>query len=279
MFKTQVSRRHINPRFRAYGKARIDIARRVRDQGDWYKLWKEPTNPFPFAWGENWRQCVEYKVDDFAAEVGFFIDILGLPVNAFDPDYAMFTSPRRDFFLSIVPTFEDEYSTPPDAIRIQFMVDDIFSTVEELERRGVQFEQQPQACQEGSALFIGYFRTPHGICVDLWGFVDQEDDDEELYADHEDTLQDFQDDLDTPTASGEDERPSVHISAEDHPEDEIVDPEPEIPDSEDGEQGQVDSEDEVEGGGAEDDFEEDIRYVYDDEEEDAENRIWKVRYS
>jgi catechol 2,3-dioxygenase-like lactoylglutathione lyase family enzyme len=276
MFKSQVSKHHINPRFRAYGKARIDIAKRVRDQGDWYKLWKEPTNPFPFSWGDNWRQCVEYKVDDFAAEVGFFIDILGLPVNAFDPDYAMFTSPRRDFFLSIVPTFEGEYSTPPEAMRIQFMVDDIFSTVEELERRGVDFEQQPQACQEGSSLYIGYFRTPHGICVDLWGFVDQEDDDDDFYADQGATPDGFGDGFDRVTASEEKDRLSVHVSAGDHHKDEIEERENDVDETEDEEAGQEDAED---GGEAEeDDFEEDIRYV-DDDEEEAEARIWKVRYS
>lgn len=271
MFKSQVSRHHINPRFRAYGKARIDIAKRVRDQGDWYKLWKEPTNPFPFSWGSNWRQCVEYKVDDFAAEVGFFIDILGLPVNAFDPDYAMFTSPRRDFFLSIVPAFEDEYSTPPEAIRIQFMVDDIFSTVEELERRGVEFEQQPQACQEGSSLYIGYFRTPHGICVDLWGFVDQEDDDIELYSDHDDSLEDFEDEFAEDTISKEKDRLVPRVSIEDDHDEEIEEQVDEVDQKEDEEE--VDQED---ADSEEDDFQEDIRYIDDDEAEDS---IWKVRYS
>jgi catechol 2,3-dioxygenase-like lactoylglutathione lyase family enzyme len=276
MFKSQVSKHHINPRFRAYGKARIDIAKRVRDQGDWYKLWKEPTNPFPFSWGDNWRQCVEYKVDDFAAEVGFFIDILGLPVNAFDPDYAMFTSPRRDFFLSIIPTFEDEYSTPPEAMRIQFMVDDIFSTVEELERRGVEFEQQPQPCQEGSSLYIGYFRTPHGICVDLWGFVDKEDEDAEFSADQDATLDGFDDGFDKVTASDEKDRLGIHRSTGDHHKDEIEEQENDVDEKEDEEAGQEGSQDEYEAD--EDDFEEDIRYV-DDDEEEAEARIWKVRYS
>ena len=66
----------INPRFRAYGKARIDIAKRAETRDDWDQLWKKPTNPFPFSWGSSWKQCIEYKVADFPAEVGFFIDIL-----------------------------------------------------------------------------------------------------------------------------------------------------------------------------------------------------------
>jgi catechol 2,3-dioxygenase-like lactoylglutathione lyase family enzyme len=165
----------VNPRVRAYGKARLDIASRVHTPSDWEKLWKRPAFPFPFTWGAYWKQCIEYKVDDFAAEVGFYTDILGLPVNALDPGYAMFTSPGGDFFIAIVPTPEGVHSTPPDAIRIQFMVADVFATARELERRGISLEQWPQPCADGSTLYIGYFRTPHGICVDLWGLVEVQD--------------------------------------------------------------------------------------------------------
>ena len=191
----------INPRVRALGKARIDIARRAQSPADWQKLWKPPAHPFPFTWGERWKQCVEYRVDDFAAEVGFFIDILGLTVNALDPDYAMFTSPDGIFFFAVVAAPQDpaaitpEFaagvsSTPPDAIRLQFMVADIFATVEELESRGIAFEQQPQPIRPASTLHIATFFTPHGICIDLWGVVPshrpslsaiQADDEEDIF--------------------------------------------------------------------------------------------------
>ncbi len=160
----------INPRVRALGKARLDIARRAQSPAEWQALWKPPAHPFPFTWGERWKQCVEYRVDDFAAEIGFYIDILGLPVNAFDPDYAMFTSPQGDFFFAVVPADEGG-STPPDAIRLQFMLDDIFAAVDELERRGIAFEQPPQRVHPSAALHIATFRTPHGICIDLWGML------------------------------------------------------------------------------------------------------------
>lgn len=161
----------INPRVRAFGKARIDIAERAKNPADWEKLWKPPSASYPFVLGESWKQCVEYRVDDFAAEVGFFIDVLGLPVNAFDPGYAMFTSPQRDFFFAVVPTPHAEQSTPPDAFRLQFMVKDIISTTHELEQRGVFFEQPPLPLRPGSSLSIAGFRTPHGICIELWGMV------------------------------------------------------------------------------------------------------------
>jgi len=176
----------INPRVRALGKARLDIARRAQSPADWQSLWKAPAHDFPFAWGERWKQCIEYRVDDFAAEVGFFIDILGLSVNALDPDYAMFTSPGGDFFFAVVPA-GDAPSTPPDAFRLQFMLADIFSTVDELERRGIAFAEPPQPVQPHSELHIATFLTPHGICIDLWGIqpslrpslADLEDEDDE----------------------------------------------------------------------------------------------------
>ena len=173
LFKRPTQKYPVNPKFRAYGKARLDIAQRAASSSDWEKLWKKPANSFPFTWGEPWKQCVEYRVDDFAAEVGFWIDVIGLPVNAFDPDYAMFTSPGRDFNFAIVPAPPGSHSTPSDAIRIQFMLEDVLAAAAILEGRGVVFEQWPQPCAASSSLYIGYFRTPHGICVDLWGVVER----------------------------------------------------------------------------------------------------------
>lgn len=165
---------HVSSRVRAYGKARLDIASRARSSIDWDRLWKKPLNPFPFAWDELWKQCIEYRVDDFAAEVGFFIDVLGFSVNAFDPDYAMFTSPLGEFYFSVVPVRQGEKSTPPESFRLQFLIRDILQTAEELLRRGIAFENWPRPCTPGSNLFIGTFRSPHGIAIDLWGFVPED---------------------------------------------------------------------------------------------------------
>jgi catechol 2,3-dioxygenase-like lactoylglutathione lyase family enzyme len=173
---------HINPRFRAYGKARIDIAQRAATRDDWDRLWKKSTYPFPFSWGKSWKQCIEYKVADFPAEVGFFIDVLGFPVNAFDPDYAMFTSPDGDFYFSVVPVENKAEVTSPDSIRLQFMVERIMDTAVELERRGVKFDQWPGFASASSSLIIGSFRTPNGISIELWGFEQLEGDLEDQIA-------------------------------------------------------------------------------------------------
>lgn len=174
------SNHHINPRYRAYGRARLDIAQRARTRQDWDRLWKRSQYSYPFVWGQHWKQCVEYRVDDFAAEIGFLIDILGLPVNAFNPEFAMFTGLDREFYFSVTPAPPGMDSTPPDAIRIQFMVDDIFATTEELQRRGVVFDAEPQAVTEGSLQWIAAFRTPHGICMELWGMVEPVEEDPAL---------------------------------------------------------------------------------------------------
>ncbi len=159
---------HINPRFRAYGKARLDIARRAHSRQDWERMWKPTMHPFAFRWGTRWKHCIEYRVDDFAAEVGFFIDVLGFPVKAFNESYAMFTSPDEAFYLAILPADERHPAAPPDALRLQFMISALERTVEELARRGVEFALPPQPIAPGSSMHIAVFHTPHGLPVELW---------------------------------------------------------------------------------------------------------------
>lgn len=160
---------HVNPRFRAYGKARIDIAQRANTRDEWEKLWRPPQNAFPFEWGSYWKQCVEYRVGDYAAEVGFYIDVLGFPVNAFDSEYAQFTSPDEVFYIAVVPARDLTEVTPPDSLRLQFMIYNIEQTAKELEIRGVVFEMMPKPIQPGSQLMLASFRSPHGILIELWG--------------------------------------------------------------------------------------------------------------
>src|SRR5579871_1404390 len=156
---------------RRLGEARIRVSQEARSQEDWHRLWKRPRHTYNFKLGTCWKQCVEYAVSEFATEAGFFIDILGFPTNAFGPDYAMFTSPDRDFFFSVVLAKGKKKPTPPDAIRLQFMLDDPTQVASELESRGVRFEKKLAPCEKGSPLLMGTFRTPHGVAVDIWGFA------------------------------------------------------------------------------------------------------------
>jgi catechol 2,3-dioxygenase-like lactoylglutathione lyase family enzyme len=168
-------RPYINPRFRAYGRARIDIAQRAQTRQDWDRMWKKPQYPFVFEWGEPWKQCIEYRVDDFAAEVGFMIDVLGLPVRAFSAEFAMFTSPDEAFNFAVVPTPPGIESTPPDAFRLQFMLNNLFDACQALAQRGIIFDQQAQPVSPNAHLWIAAFRTPHGIPVELWSMVEMPD--------------------------------------------------------------------------------------------------------
>ena len=150
-----------NAAFRKLGQARLEAFRSKETE-------KKPQPGFPITFGACWKQCSQYAVDDFAAETGFWMDGLGLPVNAFGPDYAMFTSPGRDFFFSIVPASKANPATPKEAVRLEFMVEDLPALAAELERRGIRFEKPPAPESPGSPMWKGSFRTPHGIAVNLW---------------------------------------------------------------------------------------------------------------
>jgi len=157
----------VDPRIRAYGKARIDVTRRAHDEREWQSLWREPRFPFPFTWADGWKQCMQYTVEDFAAEIGFFIDVLGFPVSAFSPNYAQFTSPDQAFYFGVAAAHEGGQVTPPDSLSIQFMLNDLEGAIQQLEQRGIVFERKPEA--GAASLPIAVLRSPHGVSIELWG--------------------------------------------------------------------------------------------------------------
>jgi len=157
---------------RQLGEARIDIARNARTAEEWKTLWKQSQHPYPFTSENRCKQWMEYKVMDFSAEVGFFVDIMGLAIYACDTHYAMFTSPDNAFYFGVCKVGEGESPTPPEAIRLQFVEQNIFAAAIELERRGIVFEVPLGPWEKGLSLNRGSFRTPNGIWVDLWGMVE-----------------------------------------------------------------------------------------------------------
>jgi predicted enzyme related to lactoylglutathione lyase len=157
----------VDPRIRAYGKARIDVTRRAHNEREWQSLWREPRFPFPFTWADGWKQCMQYTVEDFAAEIGFFIDVLGFPVSAFSPNYAQFTSPDQAFFFGVAAVHEGGQVAPPDSLSIQFMLSDLDGAIQQLEQRGVVFERKPE--KEAVSPPIAVLRSPHGVRIELWG--------------------------------------------------------------------------------------------------------------
>lgn len=158
---------------RDFGKSRIGVAASCRSQEDWKTLWKPSEHPFTFKAGQCWNFTAEYKVVDFEAEVGFFIDLLGFDANAIDSSYAMFMVPEGKYYFSIVKASPTE-ATPPEAIRLEFMLADIKQVTSSLIDRGIVLEQSPQPFSEGSNLYRASLRTPNGIQLALWGILDNE---------------------------------------------------------------------------------------------------------
>lgn len=160
--------------WRKLGSARLEVPGKAKSREEWKRLWKDPKHAYPFKLGDCWTHCVEYAVSDFPAEVGFWIDGIGLEANAIGPDFAMFTSPKREFFLSVVPATKVRAATGAEDVRLEFMIQDLPRVGPDLERRGIRFERKPTPEGEGSPLWKGTFRTPNGIAVDLWSMVDGE---------------------------------------------------------------------------------------------------------
>jgi hypothetical protein len=183
---------HINPKVRAYGKARLDFTLRAKNEAEWMQGWHDALYEFPFRLSNGWRFGFEYKVDDYAAEIGFFVDQLGFPVVSFSPSYAQFTTPEQNFIFSIAHALEGEISTPPETVRLHMQVLDLEDTVQELQSRGIDFEQEPYLLESSSSM-VASFRSPHGISIDLWQSVDHREeevaedgwDEEGLYQDQD----------------------------------------------------------------------------------------------
>jgi hypothetical protein len=160
------------PDVRELGETRLKALRDMENSDTERRPLPQSAFGYPFTWGDCWKMCMEYRVNDFAAEVGLFADILGFTVNACSSDNFMFTSPDGAFFVAIEASPDDVAATPAGTIRMQFMIVDILDTAHELEHRGIIFEKFPEPNEPNSPLYTGTFRTPNGVAVDLWGMVE-----------------------------------------------------------------------------------------------------------
>ncbi|MCE7933463.1 MAG: VOC family protein [Chlorobi bacterium CHB2] len=158
---------------RQIGQQRLASATNAQSQEDWNSLAASLPHKFPFDWGDCWRQSTEYRVCDFAAEVGFYTDILGFSILVLSDTYAMFTSPDHAFNVAFVPVQKGD-ETPPNAIAIEFMVNNIAETVAKLQERGISFETLPSPPTAQPILTTATFRTPNSIQLRLWSVVNPE---------------------------------------------------------------------------------------------------------
>jgi catechol 2,3-dioxygenase-like lactoylglutathione lyase family enzyme len=163
-----------NSRLREVGEQLIEMSRNASTQEDWQKIWAMAKPDISFEWGPCWKQSAEYRVDDFAAEVGFYFNVIGLSLFTLNPDAVMFTSPDKAFLLAVAPATDEEPAVHPNSFRVEFMVDDINATVKELESRGLGFDEVARPWGDSNPMQVARFRTPNGIGVTLWGMVETE---------------------------------------------------------------------------------------------------------
>jgi len=158
---------------RAAGRRRLDLARAGLGREDVQQQWGRPADLYPFTPGECWLPHVRYLVDDYEAEIGFYIDLLGFSVVAFDDRVAMLRDPERTFYLQVSPAGEFG-AVHPETISIEVMVGNPIAAAKDLVERGIVFDKELEPCGVGSPLMYGEFRTPHGVTVSFWG-MDQGD--------------------------------------------------------------------------------------------------------
>lgn len=162
------------PNLHQLGQQRLASAASATSQEDWSNLVANLPYQFPFDWGNCWRQSTEYRVCDFASEVGFYTDVLGFSILVLSNSYAMFTSPDNAFNVAFVPVTQGD-ETPTNAMAIEFMVNNITDTVKTLQDRGVSFESTPNLPTSQPVLTMAAFRTPNGIQIRLWSVVSPEE--------------------------------------------------------------------------------------------------------
>ena len=163
---------HINPRYRAFGRARLDLARNIHSQEEWEANWKAATHPYPFAISGHisWKFCCVYYVVDFAAEIGFWIDMIGMTVNSIAQDYVQFSSPDGEISFAVAIA-SDRSTASSQAIRLQFQIDNFPIAIKELEQRNIHLVYIPEPVSSEPNLAVATFTTPNGVPVDLWGEI------------------------------------------------------------------------------------------------------------
>lgn len=131
----------------------------------------EASPEFPFEWGDCWHFAVEYNVNDFSAELGFFVHFMGFSLNALSRGYAMLMSPGEDVFIAIRSVDRDATACGVDSFRICFMLKDVLAAVSKMEQRGIALDTAPQPLSDvDHPMYRADLMSPNGLKIELWGF-------------------------------------------------------------------------------------------------------------
>ncbi len=167
-------------RLRALGSARKNAAAAIKSMEEWTQVMaNRPT--FPSDLGPCWQQIVEYVVDDIDAEIGFYIEVLGLTPMIMQQDHAMFCFPPGDGMCVMVRSSTADMPAT-QSFALELMVQKLDDFVQAVQDRGATFEKQPEPEMPGSPLSQGLLRTPNGVPYRIWCFAPESQPGEEPAA-------------------------------------------------------------------------------------------------
>lgn len=104
---------------------------------------------------------VEYKVKDYAAEIGFWVQTFGVTLLSIDDEYALLTDADRTFTISIKA---DYVAHDVSGFSLQWFTDNLGDTTDALDARGIAYETYYQSSNQR---FVR-LQTPAGVNVEIW---------------------------------------------------------------------------------------------------------------
>lgn len=111
------------------------------------------------------QQMFEYPVEDFEAEVGFYVRVFGFPTIALTNEYALFKHPDKGYCMS----FRKAEGAPAGSLqglKLLFMTTDIPATEAHLEQTTLVPDRD---IRKGSPVQdVIHFATPAGLAVEIW---------------------------------------------------------------------------------------------------------------
>ena len=106
-------------------------------------------------------------VNEYDACLAFYRDVLGLPLEASDENFAQFATQGTKLYLH---RLGDKSLLRSRGLEIHFEVPDVDVAYSKLLDRGVQFEHQPANMPWGARMAA--FRDPEGNAIEIVGPLD-----------------------------------------------------------------------------------------------------------
>jgi lactoylglutathione lyase len=106
-------------------------------------------------------------VNEYDACLAFYRDVLALPLETSDENFAQFATQGTKLYLH---RLRDKSPLRSRALEIHFEVPEVDDMYSKLQERGVQFEDQPANMPWGARMAA--FRDPEGNAIEIVGPLD-----------------------------------------------------------------------------------------------------------